>query len=556
MLQHLSIQNFILIDHLEVGFEAGFTSITGETGAGKSIFVGALSMLLGRRAEVSMIKSGASKSVIEGVFTALPEAVELYLKQNDLWEDDGVCILRRELPRTGRSRCFINDSPVTLSDLAQVGVQLIDVHSQHQNLALARKQFHLELLDRMLEDPTLLQSYATSYATFTSLVKEQEELLQQKRHIEELYDYNLYRYEELRDAQLVAGEEEILHDTELFLQHAEEIKYELYQANERLSSAEGSIVDQLNVVLDRLEKRASLFPEMGEQLERLGVCIEDLRDLSADFARFSDRVDTDPEVLHRATDRLDFLNDLFRKYNVNTTAQLLALRDEFYEKVQTRETLDESLAILSEKCEAAEQALIRQGAQLSEARHKAARQVSEKLTADLRLLEMPHATVDFLITPSESPMASGCDRVSLLFGANGKTDLRSVEEVASGGEIARLMLSIKAMLAAWDNLPTILFDEIDTGVSGRVADRMGKVLRSMGGHLQVFAITHLPQIAARSAVQMFISKQYDEETDTARTDLRELSPEERTEEIARLISGNVITPASLAAAQELLQNND
>lgn len=556
MLQLLRIQDFILIDQLEVSFASGFTSITGETGAGKSIFVGALSMLLGRRADSALIKSGAKRSVIEATFVALPPHVEQWLRQRDLWMDDGACVIWRELSASGRSRSFVNDTPVSLSQLGELGAQLIDIHSQHQNLQLSSPQFQLHLVDKMLEDPQLPQTYRALYSSYTEAARQLEDLKNQLARSREEYDYNLFRYQELCDAQLVEGEEDTLVEEESLLRHADEIKSTLYQVQEMLDGESSGIIGQFCAATRLLEEIGHKFPRIESHIERLNSCAIDMRDVARDLSSYAEDVETDPHALDRVTARLDLINTLCQKYHLSSTKELIALREELREKVQFSDAQDDLLLEAEKKYISALKEVQLSGKKLSDFRLKTTQIIAKKLTEDLRLLEMPHARVEFRLTPLEAPSPTGCDRVELLFGANGKAELQPVGNVASGGEIARLVLSIKAMLAACDLLPTILFDEVDTGVSGRVADRMGQVLRAMGQHMQVIAITHLPQIAARSQAQMGIAKHYNQEKESATTELHTLSPKEREEEVARLISGNVITPVAIAAAQELLQSND
>ena len=556
MLQLLRIQDFILIDLLEVSFASGFTSITGETGAGKSIFVGALSMLQGRRADSSLVKAGAKRSVIEATFVALPPHVEEWLRQKDLWMEDGACVVWREISAMGRSRCFINDTPVPLATLAELGVLLIDIHSQHQNLQLSSNQFQLHIVDRMSDDPQLLPTYKTSYTQYEEATRALEELKSQIARSREEYDYNLFRYQELSDAQLVEGEEEGLLEEETLLRHADEIKSTLYQVQEMLDGESSNVIGQLSGAIRQLEEITSKFPRVESHLERLNSCAIEMRDVARDLASFTEQVDTDPEALAHVSARLDLINTLCQKYHHPDTKGLIALREELHKKVQFCDGQEDLLLEAEKKSAAALKEVQHLGEKLSKTRQSTALKLGKKLSEELRLLEMPHARVEFRVTPLDAPSPTGYDRVEVLFSANGDAELQPVGSVASGGEMARLMLTIKAMLAACDHLPTILFDEIDTGVSGRVADRMGQVLRTMGHHLQVIAITHLPQIAARSEAQMAISKHYNEETERASTELRTLSPQERKEEVARLISGSVITPVAMAAAQELLQNND
>lgn len=552
MLQKLSIQNFILIDHLEVDFASGFTSITGETGAGKSIFVGALSMLLGRRAEIALIKEGATRSVIEGTFAQLPQQAIECLKANDLWCSDGLCILRREWGTSGRGRCFINDTPVALTTLSELSAHLIDIHSQHQNLLLTSEHFQLAILDRHLPDSSLTQQYQEQFTRYQEAHKQLVTLQKEIEQSHEAYDYNLFRYNELSEAALTAGEEITLEEQFRLLQHADEIKAALYGAYQILDSEEKSLPSQINSAIRLLSDISGQMPALEEYTERLDSVAIELQDIAQELSNKAESIESDPLLLERTEQRIDLLNTLFQKYHVTNSEALLSLQQQLAEQLEHCDNQEELLQEAQKKLEIAREKLVQLGSQLTEARTQVAQEVAQQLTQDLHLLELTHAQLAFSITPAAQPTLSGFDMVQLLFSANGAQTLRPVGDVASGGEMARIMLAIKSRLASREELPTILFDEIDTGVSGRVADRMGLLLNSMGQHMQVLAITHLPQIAARSTSQFLIEKLFHEESQTATTHLLPLSPQERETEIARLISGNSITPATLAAARELL----
>lgn len=555
MLSRLTISNFVLIDYLSVEFSSGYTSVTGETGAGKSLFVGALSLLLGKRAESSMIKQGATKCIIEGEFATIPQQAEQWLQENDLlFEGEEYCLLRRELATSGRGRCFINDTPVSLTQLAELGAMLLDIHSQHQNLSLTGSSFQMRMVDKMLPSLAPFEAYTNAYAEYRGAEKALAQLTEEIRRGKEEYDYNLFKYNELNEAQLKENEETELAEQEEQLSHADEIKAGLF---ETLSLLEGEGEGALSLLLQAeraLQSVATKVSTLEEYAERLHSCRIELNDVRTDLGNLSESVESNPLLLEQVTDRLDLLNTLFQKYRVPSSQELITLRDQLKALLQQHEDQDMLLQEAEQRLTEARQSMDQAAAVLTEMRRTVAQKIAERLTEDLHQLEMPHAYIEVALTPTDSPTPMGYDQVILLFGANGAKDIRPIGEVASGGEIARVMLAVKAMLAERDQLPTLLFDEIDTGVSGRVADKMGKILQSMGHYLQVIAITHLPQMAARSGAQMCIAKRYDEQQ-MAHTELTLLDAQQREDEIARLISGDTITEAARAAARELLNND-
>ncbi len=555
MLSQLTISNFVLIDHLSVSFSSGYTSVTGETGAGKSLFVGALSLLLGRRSDSSVIKQGSNKCYVEGEFTTIPNQAREWLTTNELSFDFGdSCVIRREINTTGRGRCFINDTPVSLTQLGELSALLLDIHSQHQNLSLTGSSFQMRMVDKMLPSLTPLQNYEEAYSLYKIAQKDLAQLSEEIQKGREEYDYNLFKYNELTEAQLRDNEEIELVEQEQQLSHADEIKTHLYGS---INYLDGDTHGGLSLLLQAeraLQAAAQRMGSLEEYAERLHSCRIELNDISSDLGSIAENIEADPALLEQVTDRLDLLHTLIQKYRVSNSRELIELRDQLKEQLQRHEDQDDLLREARQRLEYAQSNMDAAAAQLSEVRKKAAEQIAQRLTKDLHQLEMPHALIEIAIDPTPSPTPNGYDRVTLLFGANGTKDIRPIGEVASGGEIARVMLAVKAMLAERDQLPTILFDEIDTGVSGRVADRMGKILQSMGQHLQIIAITHLPQMAARSQAQMCIAKRYDSDQ-VAHTELTLLSPEEREDEIARLISGDTITDAGRTAARELLNND-
>ncbi len=554
MLKQLIISNFILIEEHSLFFESGFTSITGETGAGKSIFVGALSMLLGKKGDATFVRQGANKSVIEGHFSALSDRAIEWLEQKDLLEETETCILRREINISGRSRSFVNDTPVTLSELAELSSLLLDIHSQHENLSLTGASFQLRLVDKLLDKASILTDYVNSYNLYKEAEKHLIDLKASIQKNQEDYDYNLFKYKELREAKLKEGEEDVLTKQELELRYSTDIKQALWLASSSIDNDEGGTIAALKRAEHSLDSIIDNYPLAESFLERLSSCRIELQDIASDLYTKGDSIDSNPQLLEEVSQRLDYLNTLLYKYKVSSVKELLELFAILSEKIEQYDNQDFLLQEANKNYKEARVKLDEKARLLSEERRKTAEQIAQSLTKELHLLELPHAQIRLDIVPTKEPLATGCDEVHLLFSANGKEELRPIGSVASGGEIARVMLSIKALLTEKDDLPTILFDEIDTGISGKVADRMGKILHSMGEKMQVIAITHLPQIAARSKQQIAIEKKYDA-NEKAHTLLKILSPQEREEEIARLISGDTITNAGLTAAKELLNND-
>lgn len=554
MLQSLSISNFILIDRLEVTFKSGFTTVTGETGAGKSVFVGALSMLLGRRADTGLIRRGKDKCIIEGFFTDLPEKVREIIQENELEEgDEGSCTIRREMSTNGRNRCFINDTPVQLATLASISEHLIDIHSQHRNLLLGDADYILTAIDRMLSSTKPKEEYQVSFQKFLVAKKRLEELKEELRHAEEDFDYDSFRFDELSKAGLSEGEEDRIIEEEKILRHAEEIKSILEETEGLFGHDEVGILRRLSVLQRILIPLKEHLPEVADYIVRIDSSQIELGDIASDLARRAEDIEINPRKLAEIEERIDLLNRLFEKYRSTTSTELITLRDELGKKIALFQDSGNALHVAEENYRLEKAKLEATGEKLSAIRSKAGEEIALRIEEGLRLLEIPDASVAFNIENLGEPKPSGYDRVTFLFSANRTLHPKPVGEIASGGEMARLMLSLKALLAEKESLPTILFDEIDNGISGRVADRMGLILRRMGAVMQVIAITHLPQIAARSTQQMCIEKVFPEGGEPA-TVLRQLSDEERQAEIARLLSGDTITKASLEAAKELLQN--
>ena len=551
MLSRLTIKDFILIEQLEVTFAPGFTTITGETGAGKSIFVGALSMLLGKRGESTLIRQGANRSIIEASFTDLPSELPRLLEDLDLPVDNSECILRREIAATGRSRAFINDTPASLANLSQVASLLIDIHSQHRNLLLSDSNFQLTAVDRLLPSDKPLLAYQKTYNEFCTAKRHRDEVAARLKEAADSYDYDSYRFKELDGAHISSGEEVTLREELDALEHAADIKKGLMDAGGLMQENDSNVLSFLAEAQQILTGISRFSASVAPYAERIAQTRIELSDITADLLRLADNADADPQRLEAVSERFDLLNRLISKYHARDTDELIALRNDLESRISLYESGDFELKEADKALTEAHTRMLTEAQTLHDARTKVAAEMANSLTQMLHSLEMPHAVVRIEIAQTEQPAPDGMDNVTLLFSANRTIEPRPVGEIASGGEISRLMLALKALLAEHESLPTILFDEIDTGVSGRTADRMGQMLARMGKVMQVIAITHLPQIAARSTGQLMIRK---EEEPTPQTILAVLSPEERIREIARLLSGQNITPVALQAAQALLEH--
>ena len=552
MLQSLLIKDFIIISHLEVSFEMGFTSITGETGAGKSIFVGALSLLMGRRADSSLIRDGAEKSIIEGLFTDIPYEIQEMLHTLELESgDNSECILRREISKSGKNRSFVNDTPVPLSTMEKIAERLIDIHSQHSNLLLGNSLYILSAIDKMLSDSTPLEKYQKVYRDYKRAQNNLIQLRQQLKKASEEYDYDHFRFQEISVANPQANEEDTLQEEEKLLQYADSIKEGLLGASQCLERSETDAIEALHKLATIVEK----LPSSEEYVERIKSCQIELRDIATDFQRRSEAIEADPQRLAEVEERLNLLHHLLDKYHCTSTKELVDFQQQLQQRIELFQDGDLTLKNSEREVQELKIQLNKVAATLTKARKSAVTAMEEAIKNTLKSMELPLAEVSFQLEPSEEPKPTGYDEVNFLFAANNKLPLKPVGEIASGGEMSRLMLALKALLAEKGNLPSILFDEIDTGISGRIADKMGKILRQMGSTMQVIAITHLPQIAARGKFQKNIEKHLDS-TGAPITSLRSLSEEERIKEVAALLSGNTITQESIGAAKVLLKNND
>ena len=550
MLRSLYIQNYALIEKLDISFGAGFSVITGETGAGKSIILGAIGLLLGQRAEVKAIRQGASKCVIEARFDISAYGMEPFFEDNEL-EYEEECILRREVYASGKSRAFINDTPASLVQMKELGEQLIDVHSQHQNLLLNKEGFQLNVLDILSHNDEKLSAYQSLYREWKRAQQELADLIARAEQNKADEDYIRFQLEQLEEANLSAGEQEELEQETDMLSHAEEIKAGLFRVGQLLTSDEGGLLAGLKESLNTMLGLQKVYSPATELAERLESTYIELKDVSQEVSSQEEDVEFNPDRLEEVNDRLNLIYTLQQKHRATTVEELLALAEEYAAKLAAITSYDERIGELTTLCDTLYNKVRKQAAVLTKARTSAAREVEKQMASRLVPLGMPNVRFQVEMGMRKEPGVHGEDTVNFLFSANKNGSLQNISSVASGGEIARVMLSIKAMIAGAVKLPTIVFDEIDTGVSGEIADRMADIMQEMGEQdRQVISITHLPQIAARGCAHYKVYKQ-DNETET-NSHIRRLADEERVEEIAHMLSGATLTEAALNNAKALL----
>ena len=551
MLKHLYIKNFALIDILDIDLYPGFSVITGETGAGKSIVLGAIGLLLGQRADLKTLKQGADKCVIEAHFDLSRYDMKFFFDENDIEFDANDCIIRRELTSAGKSRAFINDTPVQLSMLKELGERLVDVHSQHQNLLLNKQDFQMSVLDIIADDAKELADYKKCYDAYHQAANALEELKEEIERNRQNVDFLQFQYQELDEARLMTGEQEELEQKSETMSHSEEIKSALYTADNALQTEGTGIVTQLRSATSALKSVAHVFPEAEELASRMDSTYIELKDIAQEVGSLMEDVDFDPAELDHINERLDRLYDLQKKYHAEDTEALITLRDSLKEQLEHIENSDETLREREQQVEQLKTQCQQKADALTKLRTKAAKQIETEMQQRLVPLGMPHIRCQISIS-KENLATNGQDKVAYLFSANTSTPLQPVSQVASGGEIARVMLALKAMISGAVKLPTIIFDEIDTGVSGKIAEKMAEIMYEMGSHeRQVISITHLPQIAAMGAAHYKVEKEETPQGTTSRMEM--LTPDERITEIAQMLSGSKVTEAAIQNAKQLLQ---
>ncbi len=551
MLTQLFIKNFALIDELNVDFHNGFSVITGETGAGKSIILGALGMILGQRADAKLIKNGAAKCIVEAHFNLEKYDFQQFFTDNDIEYDASDCIIRREISATGKSRAFVNDTPVQLAVLKSLGEQLVDIHSQHQNLLLQKEDFQLNVVDTIAQNQKELNSYRQ---LFNDLRDSQQALSQLKHDIEENLrdaDYIRFQLQELEKAKLTEDLQEQLEQESNTLSHSEDIKNSLFTANELLNGDDNGIVNQIRKVTQSLHSIASVFPSIEELYERVDSSHIELKDIAEELSSVAESIEYNPARLEDVNSRLDHIYALEQKFHVTSTKELLTIKAELESKISNIDNSDEQLSILQAKVNALNEQCTEAAAKLTATRIKAAKTIEKEMLSRLIPLGIPNVRFEVSVSPAPQLTTTGTDKLQFLFSANKNTQLQPVAQVASGGEIARVMLALKAMISGKVKLPTIIFDEIDTGVSGKIAQKMAAIMQEMGNNeRQVISITHLPQIAALGTHHYKVYKEEDRNTTTSH--IIQLSQQQRINEIAQMLSGDNITDAAITNAKELL----
>ena len=551
MLKHLYIKNFTLIDELDIELRQGFSVITGETGAGKSIILGAIALLLGQRADPKAIKLGTDKCIIEAHFDISNYSINDFFTENDIENEPNDCIIRRELTASGKSRAFINDTPVQLAMLKELGERLVDVHSQHQNLLLNKQDFQLSVVDIIAEDSCQLAKYQQIYRQYQQVKRELETLKESIERNRQNADFLQFQYDELSQASLVDGEQEELEQKNDTMSHSEEIKSALYDADNYMSAEQTGIVGALRSTLSSLKRIEKVYPVAEELVERLDCSYIELKDIAEEISGYLEDIDFDPAEMDTVVNRLDRLYDLEKKYNVDTVGELIAKRDNLRQQLDGIENSDEALSDLQEKMNVLKEEVHKEALVLTKIREAACKIIEKEMKDKLVPLGMPHVRFAIQMTTGEFDF-NGQDKVAFLFSANTSTPLQPVSQVASGGEIARVMLSLKAMISGVVKLPTIIFDEIDTGVSGKMAEKMAEMMQEMGNSgRQVISITHLPQIAALGSSHYKVEKK--ETASGTTSSMQELTPEQRVLEIAQMLSGSDISEAAIQNARQLLR---
>lgn len=552
MLKKLSIQNYAIIDQLEIDFPDKLNIITGETGAGKSIILGALGLILGERADSSVLLIKERKSVIEGVFEAeAKEGIKKFLEQND-FDSAGELVIRREIAATGKSRAFVNDTPVTLNQLNELSSMLVDLHQQFDTLELSESDFQRQVLDALAGHANLVNEYRTLYQQWKVLQKEFEQLSLQKMQFDKEADYNKFQFNELEDAGFNENE---LEDTETelkLLSNAEDIKGTLEKVYVQLKGGESPIVQQLKILVNQLQNYSSFHAALPELIQRLQTSQIELQDIAGEIDSINGHVNYNPGRIEKLNERLSVGYKLLKKHGVNTTGELLRIKDQLQEKLQSVLNIDDMIRQKETALSETKHALTLLGAKISDGRKKQARPLEEKVNKLLIRVGMPNAKIKVGIRPLKELNSNGADDIEFLFDANRSGQFQSIRKVASGGELSRLMLCIKSLVAKKIDLPTMIFDEIDTGISGEAARQVGVIMKELAASRQVICITHQPQIAGKADAHYFVYKEI--VNDAVKTNIRKLTTEERITTIAKMLSGEKPTAAAMENAREMVSN--
>lgn len=554
MLKSILIDNYVLIKHLEIDFHKGFSVITGETGAGKSIILGAMNLLFGQRSDTKSIRQGAERCTIEGHFDISSYNLEKFFSDNDIEMDASDTILRRDLSSNGKSRAFINDIPVTLAQLKELASKLIDIHSQHQNLALGTQSFQTDLVDAIANNTICKDEYLNVYTEYSELKKELAELESQAATNSADLDYIRFQYDTLQQAKLVDGEQEELEEELEILEHAEDIKEQLYRASSLFDNDETGIIGDLKQALQALRQASKNYSGAEELAERTESALIEIKDIFSETDSAADSINFNPERLEQVNDRLDTIYTLEKKYKADSVADLIAIMEKYGKQLERVDSFDELIAELTKKINKAEKELKKAASELTATRKKAAVTIEKQISSMLVPLGIPNIQFKVDIQPKADYDETGFDDIRFMFSANKAVPVQELSAVASGGELSRVMLSVKSLLAGAKTLPTIIFDEIDTGVSGAIADKMAQMMQQMcaDGH-QVLAITHLPQIAACGDYHYKVYKEDDD--DSTQTGIIKLNKEERITEIAQMMSGTTLSKAAIENAKSLIENN-
>lgn len=549
MLKSLSIKNYALIDSLEIDFYSELNILTGETGAGKSILLGAIGLLIGQRADTNVLRDKTEKCSAEGTFDIRNYRLQSFFTENELDYDD-ITILRREITPQGKSRAFINDTPVNVKVLHDLGLKLIDIHSQHQNLELNEKHYQLQIVDLVASNADLLKSYSTDYRSYLSVQEQLGKTLSLAEQAKKDLDYYQFQYAQLADTKLKAGEQNELELSLEKLTHAEEIKTAFGQVYQILSEEERSVLLILKDNLNSVSKLKDVLPEAGQLFQRLESVYFELKDIADESFVIAERTENDPEMIEKVNQRLDLIYSLQQKHRVKTIAELLEIQADFEAKIQLVSSYDQEIERLRHEIEALKKSLEEQAEKISKKRHAVARQIGDKIVEVLQSIGIPNAQLQLKFNKLPQLNGSGHDELSFMFSANKNQELQEIGRIASGGEMSRVMLAIKTLITDVRALPTIIFDEIDTGVSGEVAVKMGQILEQMAQTVQVLNITHLPQIAAKGKHHFKVYK-YDQSEQTF-TSIKKLTDNERIEEIAQMLGGENYSATTMKAAKELL----
>lgn len=551
MLTQLYIKNFTLIDELDIPLFPGFSVITGETGAGKSIILGAIGLLLGNRADAKMIKNGCDRCIIEAHFNLSRYSMKQYFLDNDIDYDPEDCIVRREINSNGKSRAFINDTPVSLAIMKELGGHLVDIHSQHQNLLLDKEDFQLNVVDIIANDNKQLDDFKETYKQNISAIKQLEDLKDNISKNQANEDFMRFQFKELNDAQLVDGEQERLEQDTEALNHAEEIKGAVFESGQLLAEEDSGIVNRIKTATSLLYNIEKVYPDIKEISSRLESSYIEIKDISQELSLLSENIDFDPQRLEQYNSRLDLIYTLQHKFHVESVAELINIREKLKEDLNQIDNSDEELKSVERKVAEIKAVCEKKASTLHDMRFHSAKSIEKEMLLNLVNLGLPN--VRFQVQFSDKSLSpTGNDKITFLFSANKSTSLLPISQVASGGEIARVMLSLKAMISGAVKLPTIIFDEIDTGVSGRAAEQMAMIMEKMGNNnRQVISITHLPQIAAMGKTHYKVSKEETAQGTISR--MYQLTDDDRIQEIAQMLSGSNITEAAISNAKSLLK---